>query len=200
MDGLARSLTAFNAGLKELFKAQHTRSNRLNSTSSVSSAPRCVFCVVCVPSTRTHIRLFSRTWFRVVDATPRCSSLISRHSDAQSGNAAAEEERLSSAGDFFFFSSPSTASAKKKLARCLRVFSDSLSENNKGFGFWNVLPWPSSANRRKTGSLFLLLLLLPANFCQNKESPTQMAAVSLFSHVSPLKKKKRAQHHKHVMR
>lgn len=101
MDGLARSLTAFNAGLKELFKAQHTRSNRLNWTSFVSSAPRCVFCVVC-PLHRTQIRLFSRTSFRVVDATPRCSSLISRHSDAQSGNSAAKEERLSSAGDFFF--------------------------------------------------------------------------------------------------
>lgn len=103
MDGLARSLTAFNAGLKELFKAQHTHWNRLNSTSFVFSAPRCVFCVVC-PLHRTQIRLFSRTSFRVVDATPLCSSLISRHSDAQSGNPVAKEERLSSAGDFFFLS------------------------------------------------------------------------------------------------
>lgn len=101
MDGLARSPTAFNAGFKELFKAQHTHWKRLNSTSFVFSAPCCVF-VLCVSLHGTQIRLCSRTLLRVVDATRLRSSLISRHSDAQSGNSVAKEERLSSAGDFFF--------------------------------------------------------------------------------------------------
>lgn len=78
----------------------------------------CVLCCVSPPQER-RFGSFPGHRFRVVDATPRCSSLISGHSKWQLGR---KRGAFELSGRLYFFSSPSTASAKKKLARCRESF------------------------------------------------------------------------------
>lgn len=149
MDGFARSLTAFNARLKELFRARHTQSNRLNYFLCVF--PTCAVCLCCL-----FRELCSVSWLRLllnVTTLGRSKWQLSRKK-----------------GGFLLSLCQQRAATNKLACWLLRVFSDTSSESHKGFflDFSNVLPWPSRAHCPKRSPLLLLLLRLllgAVSFC-----------------------------------
>lgn len=114
MDGFARSLTAFNARLKELFRARHTQSNRLNYFLCVF--PTCAVCLCCL-----FRELCSVSWLRLllnVTTLGRSKWQLSRKK-----------------GGFLLSLCQQRAATNKLACWLLRVFSDTSSESHKGF-FW----------------------------------------------------------------